>query len=351
VPQRVLLFTTDLEVGGTPHVVRDLAVRLRGSHRTTTVACIAPWGPVAGEIEAAGVRVHPLNATSGVLLPRVMKDLCRLGRSFDVIMSFLVHANFVAAATMPLLPGVRLIQSVQTTQPRPRWHWMLQGLIAPAAETILVPSTSAARNAVYRSEVPPSHITVIPNAIDFDQYAVAHRPAPDGRFRVGFLGRLDPVKRLGDLVQAMELVPDAVLHAYGEGEMRRPIESLIERLRLQNRVTLHGVTHAVAAALANMDVLVLPSDAEGFGLVLIEAMAAGVPVIGTDADGIRDIVQHEKTGLLVPRRSPTMIAGAIERLRADATLRQRLCDNARRFVHDRFSWPAVLEQYERLLTA
>ena len=330
-------------------MVRDLALRLRGPHRTTAVACIAPWGPVAGEIEAAGVRVRTFDATRSIYLPRVVRDLARLGRSFDVIMSFLIHANFVATATMPLLPRARLIQSVQTTQPRPGWHWVLQGLIAPAAETILVPSTSAARYAIGRSEVPPSQVKVIPNAIDFDHYDVAHRPSPDGEFRVGFLGRLDPVKRLNDLVQAIDLVPDAVLHVYGEGEMRRPIESLIDQMQLQSRITLHGVTHAVAAALANMDALVLPSDAEGFGLVLVEAMAAGVPVIGTDVDGIRDIVRHEKTGLLVPPRSPAMIAAAIERLKADGALRRRMCENARNFVHDHFSWPAVLQRYEQLL--
>jgi glycosyltransferase involved in cell wall biosynthesis len=95
--------------------------------------------------------------------------------------------------------------------------------------------------------------------------------------------------------------------------------------------------------------LVLPSLAEGFGLVLIEAMAAGVPVVATDAPGIRDVVVHERTGLLVPVAAPEALAGAIARLIDDAALRRRLIDNALREVRGRFAWPAVLRQYRDVL--
>ena len=98
-----------------------------------------------------------------------------------------------------------------------------------------------------------------------------------------------------------------------------------------------------------MDVLVLPSEAEGFGLVLIEAMAMGVPVVATDAPGIRDVVKNEQTGLLVPVGQPQMLAGAIKRIIDDGALRQRLVDAARDDVQKRFSWPMVLQQYRRVL--
>ena len=356
VPQRVLLFTTDLEVGGTPHVVRDLAIRLRGPDRVTAVACICPWGPVAGEIAAAGIRVRAMGAPNSLHLPRVIVELAKLGRSFDVIFSFLMHANFVAAISKPLLPGVRLIQSIQTSQIHPKWHWPLQGLVAPAAETIVVPSHSVAATAQERCSIPREKIRVINNAIDAAPAMAGVLPRPpqhqssgSAHFRVGFLGRLDEIKRVTDLVYAIALVPGARLDIYGDGDQRLVIEALIHELRLSDRVNLHGTTRTPFQAMQAFDALVLCSDAEGLSLVLIEAMSAGVPIVGTDVPGIRDVVTHEQTGLLVPPRSPTLLAGAIRRMMNDVPLREDLADAALQHVRARFGWEPVLEQYRAVL--
>jgi glycosyltransferase involved in cell wall biosynthesis len=97
------------------------------------------------------------------------------------------------------------------------------------------------------------------------------------------------------------------------------------------------------------DVLVLPSLAEGFGLVLIEAMAAGVPVVATDVPGIRDVVSDGVNGLLVPPKSPQALAGAIGRVLSDRALRQMLVGNGSRIVRERFTWQQVLPMYRSLL--
>jgi glycosyltransferase involved in cell wall biosynthesis len=118
---------------------------------------------------------------------------------------------------------------------------------------------------------------------------------------------------------------------------------------LSSRVTLHGAIARPQEALSQIDLLVLPSEAEGFGLVLIEAMAAGVPVVATNVPGIRDVVTHEQTGLLVPPAAPDRLAAAIRRLINDDALRQHLTATALREVQTRFAWPAVLPVYRRLL--
>jgi len=111
----------------------------------------------------------------------------------------------------------------------------------------------------------------------------------------------------------------------------------------------HGTTDTPGEALKQIDMLVLPSDAEGFGLVLIEAMAAGVPVVATNVPGIRDVVTHEQTGLLVPPRRPDQLAQAIQRIEEDPPLRHRLVVNAIEDVRRRFSWDTVLPEYRKLL--
>src|SRR5256885_9003 len=101
-----------------------------------------------------------------------------------------------------------------------------------------------------------------------------------------------------------------------------------ERKRLEARAKhANAIVHFLGSvpspldALARIDVLVLPSEAEGFGLVLIEAMAAGVPVVATDVPGIRDVVVHEENGLLVPPRNPGAISAALLRIEEDEALR------------------------------
>ena len=95
--------------------------------------------------------------------------------------------------------------------------------------------------------------------------------------------------------------------------------------------------------------VVLPSEAEGFGLVLIEAMASGIPVVATDAPGIRDVVRHEVTGLLVPVAAPRELAAAMQRIIEDPALRNQLVERGKVEVRERFSWDAVLPAYRSLL--
>jgi phosphatidylinositol alpha-mannosyltransferase len=346
---RVLFFLTDLEIGGTPGVVRELATRLRSPSLQTAVACLTPWGPVAGELEAAGVLVTPLNATSTLHLPAILPRFVRLAAKFDVVFSFLMHANVVASLSGRWLSGVRLLQAVQTTQPYPAWHWPLQGIAALAAERIVVPSPSVAAATMERSHVPADRITVIPNALDVASFSRLRKPRFGGQIRVGFIGRLDPIKRVPDLVRAMAPLTDATLDIFGEGEDRPRIESVAAESDVSHRVVLHGRIAQPQPALEQIDVLVLPSDAEGFPLVVIEAMAAGVPLVVTDAPGIRDVVRHRETALLVPPRSPAAIAEAVRELQADPTLRERLVANAIAHVEGSFTWEPILAQYRAVL--
>lgn len=353
--RRILLLVTDLEIGGTPAVVRELALRMNAPPRTIiNVACLARRGPVADQIETAGVHVTPLNASSWLDLG-VIARLARLihVQGCDTVFSFLVHANAAAAAVTPFFPTVRFLQSIQTTQPTPRWHWLVQSLVTPVAERVVVPSPSVARVAEDWADVPRSKLVVIANAIDPNEFAIECPTPPadhQGPVPIGFIGRLDPVKRIPDLLQAVRLLGDRVnLHVFGEGRERPILEKLVQELQLERRVRLHGAVARPQDALRQIKLLVLPSAAEGFGMVLIEAMAAGVPVVATKVPGIRDVVVDGETGILVPPQSPAALAQAIGRVIGDIKLRKQLVAAGRREVIRRFSWDTVLPQYRALL--
>jgi glycosyltransferase involved in cell wall biosynthesis len=355
--RRILLLITDLEIGGTPTVVRELAVRLHAPPDVhVEVACLSVSGPVADQIREAGVDVMGLGARGVGDLPAIVWRFVQLVREhrIDTVFSFLVHANLVAAIGSIFLRDVRFLQSIQTTQPTPPWHWKVQAIAQELADKIVVPSESVARVAGEWSSVPRDKVVVIPNAVDVEApcstgFQPVQRSAT-GEIRVGFLGRLDPVKRVPDLMDAIVDLDDAFeLHIYGEGPVRRGLELMILQFGFEDRITLHGRTVSPQAAIRSMDVLVLPSEAEGFGLVLIEAMAAGVPVVATDVPGIRDVVRNGETGLLVPVARPDLLAQAIRRVTEDDALREKLVQNAFEAVQKRFSWAAVLQRYREVL--
>ena len=362
--RRILLLITDLEIGGTPTVVRELATRLNapadGAH--VEVACLGRWGPVADQLCEAGVRVTAFAAHGPLDLPRAVKRLVRLVREarIDTVFSFLVHANVMAACASWFTGGsARFIQSVQTTQPRPRWHWWAQRFAQHHAECIVVPSPSAARVAHEWADVPREKLVVIPNAVDPAAFRItgfqrvssrARGSKPRATFNVGFIGRLDPVKRIPDLLAAVASLDDRFhLHVFGDGTERGHLASLADRFGITDRVTFHGMVAKPQAALTRIDLLVLPSQAEGFGLVLIEAMASSVPVVATDVAGICDVVRDVETGLLVPVASPQALARAIRRVAEDERLRSSLVNSALADVCRRFTWDVVLPQYAALL--
>lgn len=345
--RQILLVITDLEIGGTPTVVRELATRLRSDDVHIEVVSLKSIGPVGEELIARDVDVTAMNAKGVSSLPAAIRELRRViaDRRIDTVVSFLIHANFVSSLAVP--EGVRLFQSIQTTQPRPAWHWWLQGWIATRAEKFIVPSKSVADVAHARANIALDRFEVVPNAIDPGEFQIKSSSA--GR-SVGFIGRLDPIKRIPDLIDAMRSLPgDTTLHIFGEGADDGRIEAKISGAGLRGRVMLHGAVARPQIALEKIDVLVLPSEAEGFGLVLIEAMAAGVPVVATNVPGIRDVVRNETDGLLVPAGDPVAISRAIGRLMDDPQLRSRLIVEGLKTVRRRYAWDAVLPKYHALL--
>jgi glycosyltransferase involved in cell wall biosynthesis len=167
------------------------------------------------------------------------------------------------------------------------------------------------------------------------------------------LGRLDPAKSPGILLEAMCFagMEGVELHYFGDGLWRASLELVVaNRPTLKGRVFFHGTVARPQEALNRMDVLWLPSTVEGFGLVVIEAMASGVPVVACAGGGVTDIVRDGENGLLTDYVSASRtFAGSLRLLREDVELREKLIENGLRTVRGRFSWEVVLPQYRALL--
>ena len=160
------------------------------------------------------------------------------------------------------------------------------------------------------------------------------RVAPLERPRAVAVGRLVPVKGFGLLVRAWEKVaavhPDWKLEIWGDGPERGSLERLVRGKGLEKNVLLRGATGEVQEKLLQSSMLVFPSLFEGFGMVLVEAMACGVPCVAFECPcGPRDVISPEEDGLLVPPGDTDALARAIIRLMEQPELRSRLGEAAR----------------------
>ena len=346
-PTRVLLFNTDLETGGTPTVVRELARRLPDDAVRVEAACLGRFGPVAEQIEKDGGRVtaFDLKPWQAPLAVSRLRRLVR-AREIDVVLSFLVHANVVAALASRRMKHVRWIQSIQTTQPYPKWHWRAQRWAARYAAGFVVPSRSIADAARDRSGIDPSRVRIIPNAVDAAEVAEQARPPRDAAsvLRVGFLGRLDPIKNVPDLVRAVLPLERVELHVFGDGPDRGRVKAAAGGAA---KVTLHGFADR-RSVWPQIDVLCLPSSAEGMPMVLIEAMAAGVPVVGRDAPGIRDVIEDGQTGVLFRLEK---LGTILQRCRDEPALFTTLAARALVIIRDQLTWTHLIPQYRSALAS
>jgi len=194
----------------------------------------------------------------------------------------------------------------------------------------------------------PGDYKVIPNGVDVDRYrrAVPLARWQDGTRNILFVGRHEPRKGLLELLKAFRILRktgcECRLLVVGSGPQEREARRYVLTRRLRGVEFLGRVSDTEKAQLfRTADVYVSPATGrESFGIVLLEAMAAGTPVVASDIHGYKGVVRRDREGLLVPPRKPKAIAAAIARLLADDELRARMGDDGRERAEE-FSWPRV----------
>lgn len=219
-----------------------------------------------------------------------------------------------------------------------------------AAVIVLTPQAVACLAA---DGVSPRRVHVVPSGFlpaEFSPSPVD--PLPDlPRPRVLFVGRLAAQKRPLDLPAIAErLSPRVQLVIVGDGPQRGALEGRVSRSPARDRIHLVGFVphHQIPAFLAHADVLVLPSAYEELGTVLVEAMAAGLPVVATRVGGIPHLVEHEATGLLAPAGDLGAMAAGVTRLLNDRELAVQLAAAARRYAVSHHSWPVLAQRVQGL---
>ena len=308
--------------------------------------------------DKASVPVHFL-AETGRFDRRVIPELKALVQRLnpDIIQTHAVKSHLLIrmAGLHKERPWIAFHHGYTWQNLRVRLYNQLDRWSLPAATAVLTVSQPF-REELVRQGVERGRIRVIHNAIDPQWGAGARKVEssaalraqwriPEGRKVILIVGRLSLEKDHATLVRAVAGVPgDPHLVIVGEGPERPRIEELVRSLQMQNRVTFTGQVASAEPYYGIADVSVLSSRTEGSPNALLEAMAAGVPVVATPVGGIPEIVTDRESALLVPPSDPGRMKGALQELLTDAGFREGLVERARRLVLENHS-PRARAQY------
>jgi N-acetyl-alpha-D-glucosaminyl L-malate synthase BshA len=212
------------------------------------------------------------------------------------------------------------------------------------------------RDETYRQIPVGKEIEVVYNFIDPDRHDVRvpsciPEKTSERQVTLMHISNFRPLKRTDDVVRIFARVReslDARLVLVGDGPEYGRTRELVEKLGLADHVRYVGVVDGVAPLLAAADVLLLPSETESFGLVALEAMASGVPVVASDVGGLPEVVEHGVTGFLAPVGDVDAMAGYCLKLLTDCAVGKRYGEAARRRAEEKFDYRSIIPMYERI---
>lgn len=351
-----------LQIGGLEELVLNLVRKTSRTRYRLAVIVLREDGPLSLEIEKLGIPVHRLGGGEGFSWP-LIRQLAALLRREKIDM---VHTHdlgpFIYGGLAMLRNGNRNLfhtehsyLSQDSTRLRLFERWLSRW-----ARMIIADSRDVAEMLIHGQKIAPRKVVTILNGIDLQRFAGVERDL----FRrelgltaeqplLGTVGRLVPVKNQALLLRAFALLrpehAQARLVVVGDGPERAALERLAVELGLAASVIFTGSRRDIPQIMAALDIFILPSFSEGLSLTLLEAMAAGKPVVATRVGGNPEVVADGLNGLLVPSDDDAGLAAALRRLlREGDGVARKLAQAGQQQVVEKFSLEAMVHAYEAI---
>ncbi|HYE86554.1 MAG TPA: glycosyltransferase [Vicinamibacterales bacterium] len=372
---RLLNVVPTLLCGGTENHFMTLSRALDAARFDLRFACLRKWGPFVEELRDRQIPLVEYRLATFRSLNALVQQ-ARLARyvkrhAVDIVHSYSFYGNVFA------IPPGRFAAPVVVASIRDRGPYLtpmqrrVQRHVCRFADCILV-NAEAVKDWLIADGYDASQIVVIPNGVDLRRFVGGDRAAirrslgvPESARLVGVVSRLSRLKGIEDFLQAAAIVAAAddqvrfvIVGEPSPIKNREYLDELSELARtlgIGDKVMFTGLRSDVPAILSSLDVSVMPSLNEALSNVLLESMAAGVPVVATEVGGTSEALEDGVNGILVPAARPQLMAAAIERLLAQPALAGRLAHEARRTIEARFSLERMVSAteslYEQLLTS
>ena len=363
---RVVHCIDNLGIGGTElNAVRTLE-RLDRARFHASIVCLREGGELVERCRSAGIEVMPLpvsrlHGADALRLGLQLRGWLRRER-VQIVHSHDIYTNVFAtlwarAARVPLV-----IASRRWWHSLPRASHRIANAVAyRVADCVLANSPAVARSLVDDQGIAAGRVLTIPNFVEEDAFAAPDADArrrfmqelgvPANALVAGIVARLTAVKDHGSLLHAVSRLigRHPMLHVVlvGDGPCRGPLEELARSLGIAAHVHFAGQRSQAGRLHGLFDISVLCSTTEGFPNSVVEAMAAGRPVVATEVGGVPDALEAGVTGLLVPPSDSNALGDAIEVLARDADLRAAFGAAGRRAARERFHAASVIPRLER----
>lgn len=348
-------------LGGQERVAVDLAKAQRSQgHQVIAVSLAASGeGPIATAFRQAGVEIETVTKHHSVDVALPLRIASHLtGWRVDVVHTHNPHALIYGAPAARLLRAAAVHSKHGINPDLARRVW-LRRAAAKLVDAYVAVTPSLAKIALQNRECEPDKVRVIPNGIDTALYAPnpsarqrvrAELGIPEDAWLVGTVGRLAPEKDQGLLIDAMK----ELLHArcrlliVGAGPELETLRSRAQATGRQQFIHLVGERDDVPQLLAALDLFALTSRSEGLPLVLLEAMATGLPVLSTAVGGIPDLVRHRATGFLTPMQDLVSFSKYLSWLASKPYEAFEIAHAGRELVLARHSVSRMAQDYESL---
>lgn len=378
-PIKIAYFIGTIKVGGTEKHLLKVVRHLDSTRFKTHVYCLSEGGPLEEAFREAGCGVTILGykglrpGRNELALRKMAAALREFGRTVallkesrpDIVHCYLFHANIIGALAARLAGCPVVITSRRSLgyfkDGKPYYQW-LENLVNRFTDIITVNSKAVMDDVLRRERLNPKKIKLIYNGIDATLYQEEKGARAEIRRRFGLradttlitaIANLIPYKGHADLLCAAALlrqqVPAARFLLVGRDEgIEASLRKLAAELGLGETVIFAGPRTDIPRILAATDIMVLPSHEEGFSNVILEGMAAGLPLVVTKVGGNPEAVIDGETGLLVPPHNPEELAKAMLKLLSEPAYAQKLGEAARKRVEACFSLTRMIREYEEM---
>jgi glycosyltransferase involved in cell wall biosynthesis len=347
-----------LHFGGIESVVRTIALASLREGLPTVIVVLSRGGFVSDELKSKGVMVQDLNSSGNVRsLPTLVRLILLLRRLRPrVVHTRGAEANFhgILAGTFAGVP-VRVAEEVGLPDHSPIARLIFRFVYSLSTRVLAVSETTAERVVTLR-EASRHKITVVDSPV-FLETGRAQQVRKDPFFSVSFVGRLEEIKNPLSLIRALAILSNPArpvnLKIIGEGSQRALLEQEAQNLGVSELVTFLGFKSDPVGSLITSHLVVQPSISEGMSISLIEAMAAGVPVLASSIGGATELLEHGHNGWLLTGADPGSIAQALSSIRGLGPQGiQQVGLQAQSTVANRFEARRYLEKMQRVyLTA
>lgn len=353
-PVPIAVFLTSFGAGGTERQMLELVRRLDRSRFRVHLACFHREGAWASRAEscADSVSEFPISSFSSPATLRQAAAFARWCRQrrIAVVQACDLYANIFALPAAAIGGVSYRVGSRRELNPDKSAGQIGLQRLAYACAHRVVANSEAAATRLRREGVPSRKVVTVHNGIDLARFDAPARTGPIRRLVT--VAAFRPEKAHDVLIaaaaEALAVLPDLSLTLVGDGPTRPATEELVRRHGLEHQVRFAGHADDVAAVLREHDAFVLPSRTEAFPNAVVEAMAMALPVVTTDVGGIPEIVEHGRSGILVPPGHPVALAGAIVDLVRRPAFAHALGRKARTDVAARFSLDRMVSQFESL---